>query len=185
MRKATPLERWLASRNGLPPNDSDCTALVPSSNSELTRTRADGRRRYGAASVSERLKPNEVSLSSPNRYPLWRVWSPPRQLVRSPPYDGSSVAKPDAGFWRFQLPVSVTLKACPALDDGGAMSMLPMSEPWSLTLSLGVAPTRAGTAEGARMPSSRDTESDDTPTARSPSGSVSSRLWRSLSRRPS
>ena len=32
---------------GLPPNESICTPLVPSSKSEFTRTRPAGRSRYG------------------------------------------------------------------------------------------------------------------------------------------
>src|SRR5688572_32685481 len=110
------------------------------------------------------------------KYVVCRPCSPPRQLVRSPSLAGSDVTDPITGRCLFHPPLNERLYALPRVDAGGAKSMLPNRLPWSLSLLLETPPTVAGTAWLPRMPRNRLTESDDTPAACNPIGSVSRRL---------
>src|SRR5262245_65077343 len=110
--------------------------------------------------------PNDLSLSTPTpKYVVWRPCSPPRQLVRSPSLAGTDVTDPNTGRCVDQPPLNERLNALPRVEPGGAKSMLPNNEPWSLSLSLEMPPTVAGTASLLRMLRNRPTESDDTPAA--------------------
>src|SRR5919107_247871 len=118
------------------------------------------------------LIPADVSLRIRPTYRLCRAWSPPPQLVRSPLDEGSCVMPPPIGLCRPQLPLNVRPNDWPVNELGGERSMLPNTDPLSVSRSEPKRRFTDGTPRSSRMSRNRATESYAMPALWSPRGPV-------------